>query len=255
MFRNWGFLISEMVLLILIAALLGLLIGWLIWGRRSGSDSAQADADRARKDAETARGTAARLQDELDACNRARAGADTRLQILEAEKANAARTATTATAAGANNATSNASAPASETPAESAKDTGVSSPAATKDAATKEASSQDDGDRDYDGDGTIEGTNEGTKPVALTGPRDGKADDLKQIKGVGPKLEKTCNSLGFWHFDQIAAWTGDEVAWVDANLTGFKGRVSRDNWVEQAKLLASGAETEFSARVKKGDVY
>lgn len=108
---------------------------------------------------------------------------------------------------------------------------------------------------DYDGDGIIEGENEGTRPAALDGPRDGKADDLKKIKGVGPKMEKMCNSLGFYHFDQIAAWTKDEVAWVDANLEGFKGRVTRDNWVEQAGLLASGGETAFSKKVDKGDVY
>ena len=96
---------------------------------------------------------------------------------------------------------------------------------------------------------------EGTKPAALTAARAGGADDLKRIKGVGPKLEQTCNSLGFYHFDQIAAWTADEVAWVDQNLVGFKGRVSRDDWVAQAKLLASGGETEFSKKVDKGDVY
>ncbi|SHH26052.1 NADH-quinone oxidoreductase subunit E [Marivita hallyeonensis] len=95
----------------------------------------------------------------------------------------------------------------------------------------------------------------GVKPQALDGPRDGGADDLKQIKGVGPKLEQLCNDLGFYHFDQIAGWTAEEVAWVDENLKGFKGRVSRDNWVEQAKTLASGGETEFSSRVKTGDVY
>jgi NADH-quinone oxidoreductase subunit E len=95
----------------------------------------------------------------------------------------------------------------------------------------------------------------GKRPEALSAPRAGKADDLKRIKGIGPKLEKLCNSMGFYHFDQIAAWTEEEVSWVDLNLEGFKGRVSRDNWVEQAKLLAEGKETEFSARVKKGDVY
>jgi len=63
--------------------------------------------------------------------------------------------------------------------------------------------------------------------------------ELKQIKGVGPKLEKLLHSMGFYHFDQIAAWTEDEVAWVDENLPGFKGRVSRDDWVAQAKTLAS----------------
>ncbi|MAY34138.1 MAG: NADH-quinone oxidoreductase subunit NuoE [Rhodovulum sp.] len=98
-------------------------------------------------------------------------------------------------------------------------------------------------------------TAEGTRPEALDAARDGKADDLKMIKGVGPKLELMLNELGFYHFDQIAAWSADEVAWVDQNLKGFKGRVSRDNWVEQASTLAAGGTTEFASRVKKGDVY
>lgn len=108
---------------------------------------------------------------------------------------------------------------------------------------------------DYDRDGVSEGSGEGTRPAGLDAPRGGTADNLKEIKGIGPKLEKLCNSLGFWHFDQIAAWGADEVAWVDANLEGFKGRVTRDTWVEQAKILAAGGETEFSKRVEGGDVY
>jgi NADH-quinone oxidoreductase subunit E len=95
----------------------------------------------------------------------------------------------------------------------------------------------------------------GVKPAGLSEARGGKADNLKAIKGIGPKLEVLCNSLGFFHFDQIANWTAEEIAWVDDNLEGFKGRVTRDAWVEQAKLLASGQDTEFAARVKKGDVY
>lgn len=90
--------------------------------------------------------------------------------------------------------------------------------------------------------------NPGTKPLALEKPRGHGPDDLKKIKGVGPKLEKLLHSLGFYHFDQIAGWTSDEVAWVDANLEGFKGRVTRDDWVAQAKILAAGGETEFSKR-------
>ena len=108
---------------------------------------------------------------------------------------------------------------------------------------------------DFDGDGVLEGTDEGTKPEALSAPRGGAADDLKRIKGIGPKLEKLCNEMGVYHFDQIAGWNADEVAWMNANLQGFKGRVSRDEWVAQAKLLASGGETEFSKRVDDGDVY
>lgn len=96
---------------------------------------------------------------------------------------------------------------------------------------------------------------DGAKPQALDGPRDGKADDLKQIKGVGPKLEGLLNGLGIYHFAQIAGWSADEVAWVDENIIGFKGRVTRDNWVEQANTLAEGGETEFSKRVEEGDVY
>jgi NADH-quinone oxidoreductase subunit E len=93
------------------------------------------------------------------------------------------------------------------------------------------------------------------KPTTLKAARASGADDLKQIKGVGPKLEALLNSMGFFHFDQIAKWTGAEIAWVDENLEGFKGRVSRDGWVDQARVLAEGGETAFSTKVKKGDVY
>ncbi|MEM6727655.1 MAG: hypothetical protein AAF618_04070, partial [Pseudomonadota bacterium] len=96
---------------------------------------------------------------------------------------------------------------------------------------------------------------EAMKPATLAEARGDGPDDLKRIKGIGPKLEKLCFSLGFYHFDQIASWTPDEVAWVDANLEGFKGRVTRDDWVPQAKLLAEGGETAFSKKVDSGDVY
>ena len=79
---------------------------------------------------------------------------------------------------------------------------------------------------------------EATKPEGLSAPRGGVADDLKEISGVGPKMEKLLHKLGYYHFDQVAAWSKSDVAWVDENLEGFKGRVSRDNWVPQAKKLA-----------------
>ncbi len=163
MFQNWGFLLGEIWVLLLIAALLGLFCGWLIWGRCE-----------ARVKAKYGLG--------------AGAGA-----------------------------------------------------AAISDAHAS-------GKADYDGDGVIEGVDEGTRPSMLTEARGGSADDLKKIKGIGPKLEKLCNSLGVFHYDQIASWSSDEVAWMDANLEGFYGRVSRDDWVGQAKILAAGGETEFSQR-------
>ncbi len=80
----------------------------------------------------------------------------------------------------------------------------------------------------------------GKKPEGLAAARGGRADDLKIIKGIGPSLEKLCHSLGYFHFDQIANWTPAEIAWVDDNLEGFKGRVTRDEWVSQARVLAAG---------------
>ena len=79
---------------------------------------------------------------------------------------------------------------------------------------------------------------EATKPEGLSAPRGGVADDLKKINGVGPAMEELLNSLGYYHFDQVAAWTPAETAWVDANLEGFKGRATRDEWSAQAKKLA-----------------
>ncbi|MBP9183067.1 MAG: NADH-quinone oxidoreductase subunit NuoE [Fuscovulum sp.] len=91
------------------------------------------------------------------------------------------------------------------------------------------------------------------KPKVLKAPRKGKADDLKMIWGVGPKLEALCNSLGFFHFDQIAAWTEAELAWVDDNLEGFKGRATREKWVAQAKVLAAGGTADEAERVARGE--
>ena len=78
-----------------------------------------------------------------------------------------------------------------------------------------------------------------SKPQGLTAPRGGVADDLKQISGVGPAMEKLLHDLGYYHFDQVAAWSPGEVAWVDDNLQGVKGRATRDNWSAQAKVLAA----------------
>jgi NADH-quinone oxidoreductase subunit E len=90
------------------------------------------------------------------------------------------------------------------------------------------------------------------RPALLTGAPDGGGDDLKLIKGVGPKLKALLNALGVYQFAQIAKWTEAEIVWVDGALEGFNGRVTRDGWVEQAKILATGGETEFSARNKGG---
>ncbi|MEL7445223.1 MAG: hypothetical protein AAGK02_05340 [Pseudomonadota bacterium] len=74
----------------------------------------------------------------------------------------------------------------------------------------------------------------------------GEPDDLTRIKGIGPKLNDLCHSLGVLRFDQIAAWSDADVAEVDQYLK-IKGRITRDRWVEQAKLLAAGDEDAYKA--------
>jgi predicted flap endonuclease-1-like 5' DNA nuclease len=87
-------------------------------------------------------------------------------------------------------------------------------------------------------------------PERLKAPRKGKADDLKEIEGIGPALEKLVNGLGFYHFDQIAGWTDADVAVVDAEMTNFKGRIARDKWVAQAKIIVAEGLEAFRERAK-----
>ncbi|MEP0393460.1 MAG: hypothetical protein ABJ205_12550 [Erythrobacter sp.] len=96
------------------------------------------------------------------------------------------------------------------------------------------------------------------EPVPLTAPAEppvpaptetkdaGASDDLKRIKGLGPKLVGILNEQGITSFAQIAAWTDADVERVDAKLGRFQGRITRDKWVEQSKLLVEGDESGFS---------
>ncbi len=68
---------------------------------------------------------------------------------------------------------------------------------------------------------------------------DAAGDDLKQLSGVGPALEKKLHEAGVTTFAQVAAWTADDVAAMDEKLS-FKGRIEREGWIEQAKKLAKG---------------
>lgn len=87
-------------------------------------------------------------------------------------------------------------------------------------------------------------------PERLKAPRKGKADDLKEIEGIGPAMEKLVNSLGFYHFEQIATWTEADIAIVDAEMKTFKGRITRDKWVAQAKIIVTEGLEAFRERAK-----
>lgn len=80
------------------------------------------------------------------------------------------------------------------------------------------------------------------KPQVLytDGATDGEPDDLKKIKGIGPKFEGDLNAKGVYYFRQIAAWTAKDIKMVDEIIDSFPGRIERDEWVKQAKVLAKG---------------
>ena len=83
--------------------------------------------------------------------------------------------------------------------------------------------------------------------------RSAEIDDLKRIRGIGVLIEKRLNSVGIVSYGQIADWTTDDIDRVSASLD-FKGRIERENWVEQARILSAGGQTEFSRRVDRGEV-
>lgn len=87
-----------------------------------------------------------------------------------------------------------------------------------------------------------------SSPAAASSP-----DNLKQIKGIGPQIEAKLNAAGINSFAQIAAWTKKQQAEFAEQLS-FAGRIEREQWVSQAKILAKGGSTDFAKRVAKGEV-
>lgn len=81
---------------------------------------------------------------------------------------------------------------------------------------------------------------EGVQPLQLDRPKDG-GDDLTRISGIGPRIAEVLNGLGIWTYAQIADWLPENQTWIENHLS-FKGRVSRENWVEQARERMSVVE-------------
>ena len=92
--------------------------------------------------------------------------------------------------------------------------------------------------------GLVAASEKAAAPGGLKEPLDGVGDDLQLIAGVGPKLEMTLHSLGIWHYEQIAAWGPEDIAWVDEHLR-FSGRIEREQWVAQAVALSRGGREEY----------
>jgi len=83
---------------------------------------------------------------------------------------------------------------------------------------------------------------------AAPAPSATSGDDLTRIKGVGPKLVTMLSEQGVTSFAQIAAWSDADIDRVDAQLGRFQGRIRRDNWVEQAKLLQADDLAAYEAK-------
>ncbi|TPJ69551.1 proton-conducting membrane transporter [Mesorhizobium sp. B2-7-1] len=212
----------------LLAFVVGILVGWFIWGRLRGElDSLRGDLDRTRSERDRLRADSDRLKGELDACGRARADLESRLRDAPSGKAGTDKTAAPAAALMSTPAaaTSAATKAAPAKPA-AAKKTASAKPAA-KSAAPKKVAAL--------------AAKKAAAPQAATG----KADNLRRLIGIGPVNERLLKGLGVTTYAQIAAWTADDVKRIEEVLN-FDGRIAREKWIEQAKLLAAGNEAEFA---------
>ncbi len=101
------------------------------------------------------------------------------------------------------------------------------------------------------GEGSV--GDKGSKPPLMDAAPSGGGDNLTLIGGVGSAIEKKLGGMGIYTFEQISQLTEDEQTWV-GNELGFPGRVERENWVEEAKVLAEGGTTEHSGKVERGEI-
>ncbi|AZO13279.1 proton-conducting membrane transporter [Mesorhizobium sp. M2A.F.Ca.ET.043.05.1.1] len=216
----------------LLAFVVGILVGWFIWGRLRGElDSLRGDLDRTRSERDRLRADSDRLKGELDACGRARGDLESRLRNAPAAKAGADKAATPAPAA---LISTPASATAAAAKAAPAKPAAAKKPAATKTAAAKPAAKA----------AAPKKAAAPAKKAAAPKAAATKADNLRRLIGIGPVNERLLKGQGVTTYAQIAAWTDADVKRIEEVLN-FDGRIAREKWIEQAKLLATGDEAEF----------
>ena len=87
---------------------------------------------------------------------------------------------------------------------------------------------------------------ESPEPEATAGSNGELRDDLKQIKGIGPAIEKTLNEMGILRFDQIAEMSEYDINRIAKRLKGFRSRIYREDWIGQARDLQSQMTDERS---------
>jgi predicted flap endonuclease-1-like 5' DNA nuclease len=224
---------------VVLAFLVGVLVGWFLWGRLRGElDSLRGDVDRTRSERDRLRADSDRLTGELDACGKTRADLERRLREAQATPAagsGAAKAASQAPAALMSTPAAAKSAPAAAKPAPKKPAAAKAAPGAAKSSAPKASAPKAS---------AAPKTAAPAKATAAT-PVSGKPDNLRRLIGIGPVNEKLLKAQGVTSFAQIAAWTAADIKRIE-DVMNFDGRIARERWIEQAKLLAAGDETEFA---------
>ena len=236
---------------VVLAFLVGVLVGWFIWGRLRGElDSLRGDLDRTRSERDKLRADGDRLTGELNACGKTRADLERQLRDAQAAGSGGAKAASQPPAALVSTPAVAKSAPAAAKPAATkpaatkpvaAKPAAPAKPAASKPAAAGSATKNAAAPKPA---APKTAAPAAAKPVAAK-PAAAKPDNLRRLIGIGPVNEKLLKGQGVTTFAQIAAWTVADIERIEHALQ-FGGRVERERWVEQAKLLAAGNEAEFA---------
>ncbi|MBZ9775866.1 proton-conducting membrane transporter [Mesorhizobium sp. CO1-1-8] len=227
---------------VVLAFLIGVLAGWFLWGRLRGElDSLRGDLDRTRSERDRLRTDSDRLTGELDACGKTRADLERRL-----------REAPAAPAAG-----SSAAKPASQAPAALMSTYATAKSAATKPAPVKPAAAKAVSAKAVPAKPAAKpaatktsapaksATSKPATAKPAAGSASGKPDNLRRLIGIGPVNEKLLKAQGVTSFAQIASWTAADIKRIE-DVMNFDGRIARERWIEQAKLLAAGNEKEFA---------
>ena len=123
--------------------------------------------------------------------------------------------------------------------------------AAAAAAASQAARADVAGLRSVRSEGLRGGTNDAVR-IGVAARAPATASDLKRIRGIGVLIEKKLNALGISTYEQIANWTAGDIERISRALD-FRGRIERENWVEQARILSAGGATDFSRRLDRGD--
>ncbi|WP_245458647.1 proton-conducting membrane transporter [Mesorhizobium sp. M8A.F.Ca.ET.057.01.1.1] len=233
-----------------LAFLVGVLVGWFIWGRLRGElDSLRGDLDRTRSERDKLRADSDRLTGELNACGKTRSDLERQLREAQASSgAGGAKASSQPPAALMSTPAVGKSAPATAKPAaaKAAPAKAAPKPAAAKSATASAPAAKAPATKAPAAKAPAKAAPAAKKTASPAAkPASGKPDNLRRLIGIGPVNEKLLKAQGVTTYAQIAAWTAADIKRIE-DVMNFDGRIARERWIEQAKLLAAGNEAEFA---------